>query len=76
MVVEVLKEGEQAIGVVGPKLYMLVQDAMVVHGCTHGYITPTLAGDPNNGPLANDVSSPAPLFYKVKTSLIDVDIFI
>lgn len=74
--VEVIKEGQQQVCVIGTKMYMAVQDTMVIYCCTHGYVPTTLAGDPNNGPLAYDISSPAPSLGQIKPSLIYENIFI
>ena len=55
---------------------MTVQDPMVVHCSTHCDVPTTLAGDLNNGPLANDVSAPSPPFHQVETDLINKDVLV
>ena len=55
---------------------MTVQDPMVVHCSTHCDVPTTLAGDLNNGPLANDISALAPPLHQVKSNLINEDVLI
>ena len=55
---------------------MTVQDPMVVHCSTHCDVPTTLAGDLNNGPLANDISALAPPLHQVESNLINEDVLI
>ena len=55
---------------------MTVQDPMVVHCSTHCDVPTTLAGDLNNGPLANDISAPSPPLHQVETHLINKDVLV
>ena len=55
---------------------MTVQDPMVVHCSTHCDVPTTLAGDLNNGPLANDISAPSPPLHQVESNLINEDVLI
>ena len=52
---------------------MTVQNPMVVH-CSN--VPTTLAGDLNNGPLANDVSAPSPPLHQVESNLINEDVLV
>ena len=55
---------------------MTVQDPMVIHCSTHCDVPTTLAGDLNNGPLANDVSAPSPPLHQVESHLINKDVLV
>ena len=55
---------------------MTVQDPLVIHSSTHRDVPTTLAGDLNNGPLANDVSAPSPPLHQVESNLINEDVLI
>ena len=49
---------------------MVMEDALVSYSCPHGDIRPSLAGNLNNGTLADDVPSPLPPFCEVETHFI------
>ncbi|CAB1432469.1 unnamed protein product [Pleuronectes platessa] len=55
---------------------MTVQHPMVIHCSTHCDVPTTLAGDLNNGPLANDVSAPSPPLHQVESHLINKDVLV
>ena len=55
---------------------MTVQNPMVVHCSTHCDVPTALAGDLNNGPLANGVSAPSPPLHQVESNLINEDVLI
>ena len=55
---------------------MTVQDPMLIHRSTHRDVPTTLAGDLNNGPLANDISAPSPPLHQVESNLINEDVLI
>ncbi|CAB1423517.1 unnamed protein product [Pleuronectes platessa] len=49
---------------------------MVIHCSTHCDVPTTLAGDLNNGPLANDVSAPSPPLQQVESHIINKDVLV
>lgn len=49
-------------GVVGTKVGMVMEDALLANGCAHGDIPSTLSRDIHNGTVANNVLSPSPSF--------------
>ncbi|CAB1444831.1 unnamed protein product, partial [Pleuronectes platessa] len=49
---------------------------MGIHCSTHCDVPTTLAGDLNNGPLANDVSAPSPPLHQVESHLINKDVLV
>lgn len=69
--VKFIKEREETGGVVWTHGGMVMKDTVVVNGSTHGDVSSTLAGDLDNGTLADNIPSPAPSFDKVETRLIN-----
>ncbi|CAB1438563.1 unnamed protein product [Pleuronectes platessa] len=48
----------------------------VIAPSTHYDVPTTLAGDLNNGPLANDVSAPSPPLHQVESHIINKDVLV
>ncbi|CAB1420710.1 unnamed protein product [Pleuronectes platessa] len=75
-VMQAIQEDEETGSVIGPEVSMTVQHPMVIHCSTHCDVPTTLAGDLNNGPLANDVSAPSPPLHQVESHLINKDVLV
>ncbi|CAB1438875.1 unnamed protein product [Pleuronectes platessa] len=73
-VMQAIQEDEETGSVIGPWVGMTVQHPMVIHCSTHCDVPTTLAGDLNNGPLANDLSAPSPPLHQVESHLINKDV--